>query len=308
MAAPVISVQGLVKRYGDVTAIDGVSFEVQRGEVFVVYGARGSGKTSVIEILGCVVPPTAGSATVLGFSVSDSSVSEQVRRRVSMPARVLGSVERTSVVETLRSFGGVDVSEAASNLLDRSSKVEKPRARLGNPLRLLRHAGSARGTAVEDSELILLDDPALGLDVEVRTVVWKAVEGLRARGKTVVLATSSASEAEHLADRVAVLSGGRLQALDTPGGLLAKYGGAKAVVFKEGGDSAFGTLRRFFDAVSMEGQDVVLPFERFRDLQVAFTALVERGLESEVSFRVPSVQGVLQRLTTGEGTLPGRPP
>ena len=89
---------------------------------------------------------------------------------------------------------------------------------------------------------------------------------------------------------------GKLIALDTRQGLLAKFGRSRAVVFKNGGDAAFGTLRRFFDDVSMEDMDVVLPFEGLRDLEVAVSALVERGLEPEIILRAPTVEEAYLKL------------
>ena len=120
---------------------------------------------------------------------------------------------------------------------------------------------------------------------------------LHAKGKTIILTTHYMAEAEQLADRIGILCGGKIIALDTPAGLLGKFGGGKTVIFKNGGDAAFGTLRRFFDIVSMDGSDVVLPFERLRDLEVALTALVGRGLEVEVALHSPTIEDVFLRLT-----------
>lgn len=297
MADPAVSVAGLVRKYGDVSAVDGVSFEVAKGETFVLLGPKGSGKTTIIEILRCRKPPTLGAVKVLGRSVSDlASVGEIKMKIVSVP-QVFSASERQTVAENLKHFAN-DSSLDLMGLFDLLEAPDKTKGHLVNPFAMFRQKVGIAPTMTNDAEIILLDDPTTGLDLDIKRVVWNTIKGWHGRGKTIILATPHPREAEQLADRIGILSHGKLVAVDGPEGLLGRFGGGKAIVFRNGGDPVFGTLRRFFDNVSMEGSDIVLPFERLRDLEVAFTALVGRGLEVEVAFRTPTIQDVFHKLTS----------
>ena len=301
MAEPVVSVVGVVKRYGDSTALDGLSFEVQAGEVFVLLGAKGSGKTSTIEILGGAASPTSGTVNVLGSSVSDPAWASEVKRRVAMLPKVLNTHERMALAEDLKLLANVyDASLDVMGLLDLPDAQEKAKARFPNPFGGQKQVTGIAAALASDPEIILLDDPAAGLGLEVRRLVWNLIRYWHSRGKTIILATPDPLEAEQLADRIGVLTRGKIMALGAPAGLLGRFGEGRAIVFRNGGDSVFGTLRRFFDAVSMEGPDIVLPFDRLRDLEVALTALVERGLEIDFTLRTPSMEDVFQKILRSE--------
>ena len=296
MAEPVISVKDLVKRHGDVPAVDGISFEVAKGEIFVLLGPKGAGKTTTIEVLGCKSSATSGSVKVLGLSVSDSEGAREIKMKIGLQSQVFSAPERQAVAVNLEHLVGTyHPSTDLMTLLDLKEAPDE-RVHLVNPFGMLRRRVESTTPATHDAEIVLLDGPTSGLDLSIRRVVWNAIREWHARGKTVILATSNAQEAEMLADRIGVLSHGKLVALDTPAGLLTRFGGDKAIVFRNGGETVFGTLRRYFDNASMEGSDVVLPFERLRDLEVAFTALVGRGLEVEVAFRIPTIEDVFHRL------------
>jgi ABC-2 type transport system ATP-binding protein len=297
MAEPVVSVEGLVKRYGEVTAIDGVSFEVQKGEIFALLGPNGAGKTTAIEILECTRQPTAGSVKVLGHSVTASHGANEVKKRIGVLPQEFGALGRLTVAENLEFFARMyDKSVDAMSPLDLLEIRDKANTRFANLSRGLKQRVGIAAALVNDPELILLDEPTTGLSSEIRRATWKVIGDLRTKGKTTILTTHYVEEAEQLADRIGILYKGKILALDTPAGLLGKFGGGRTIIFRNGGDAVFGTLRRFFDAVSMEGSDVVLPFDRFRDLEVALTALVGRGLEAEVALRSPTVEDVFLRL------------
>jgi len=297
MTGPVVQVDGLSKKYGEATAVTSVSFEVQAGEIFAIVGPNGAGKTTTVEVLEGVRPPTSGRVSVFGADVNDVKATKKIRARVGVLPQEFNALGRLTVKENLEFFAGmydnpVSVKDLL-DLLDLNSSAGERFDRLSGGLR--QRVGVA-AALVNDPDLVFLDEPTTGLDPEIRRATWGVIKEMKGKQKTVILTTHYMEEAQQLADRIAVLVKGTIAALDTPEGLLAKFGGGKAMVFRQGGDAVFGTLRRFFDAVAMEGNDVVLPFERLRDLEVALTALIDRGLEVEVSLRTPSIEEVFLKL------------
>ncbi len=298
MAEPVVSVEGLLKRYDRVAAVDGVSFEVQKGEIFALLGPNGAGKTTTIEVLECVRRPTAGSVKVLGRSVEESQGSNEIKKRIGVLPQEFSALRRLTVAENLEFFAAMyDTPVDGMSLLDLLEIRDVAKVRFADLPRGLKQRVGFAVALVNDPELVLFDEPTTGQDLETRRVARKVIEDLRARGKTIILTTHYTAEAEQLADRIGVLNRGKIIALDTPTELLGKFGGSRTVVFRKGGDAVFGTLRRFFDTVSMDGSDVVLPFDRLRDLEVALTSLVGRGLEVEVVLRSPTLEGLFLQLT-----------
>ena len=297
MAEPVVSVENLVKRYGEVAAVDGISFEVQKGEVFALLGPNGAGKTATMEILGCTRQPTAGSVKILGHSVAAPHGANEIKKKIGVLPQEFSALGRLTVTENLEFFAGMyDTSVDTTSLLDFLEVRDKAKVRFADLSGELKRKVGIAVALVNDPELILLDEPTRGPGSKIRRVIWKVVGDLRSKGKTTILTTCNMEEAEQLADRIGILYRGKILALDTPAGLLGKFGGGKTVVFRSGGDAVFGTLRRFFDVVSMDGSDVVLPFERLRDLEVALAALVDRGLETEVGLRSPTMEDVFLKL------------
>ena len=298
MAEPVVSVEGLVKRYDGVAAVDGLSFEVQKGEVFALLGPNGAGKTTTIEVLECIRQPTAGSVKVLGRSVATSQGANEITKKIGVLPQEFSALEKLTVTENLKFFAGMYNTPAdMMSLLDLLEIRSMAKVRFANLSGGLKQRVGVAAALVNDPELIFLDEPTTGLDPEIRRTIWKVIRDLHTKGKTIVLTTRYMDEAEQLADRIGILYRGKIIALDTPAELLGKFGGGKTAIFRNGGDAVFGTLRRFFDTVSMDGSDVVLPFDRLRDLEVALTALVDRGLEVEVALRSPTIEDVFLKLT-----------
>ena len=222
-AAPAVEVAGLSKRYGDRLVLRGVSFAVARGEVFGLLGPNGAGKTSTLEILEGFRTRTAGTVRVLGFDPAAHAV--ELRQRTGIVLQECGFPLHLRVGELLdawRSFYRaprpldelLDVVELAP---ERDSVV---RRLSGGQRRRLDFALALAG----DPELIFLDEPTTGFDPEARHRCWHAIENLRALGKTIVLTTHYLDEAEHLADRVAVLCDGSIRACGTPGELARQVG------------------------------------------------------------------------------------
>ncbi len=297
MADPVVVARGLTKRYGGTRAVEGISFEVQQGEVFALLGPNGAGKTTTLEVLEGIRPPTGGAVSVFGADIADPRSLPMLRRRTGVLPQEFSAFARLTVRENLDFFAGLyDSHLPVADLLDLMGIAAQAGTRFSRLSGGLKQRVGLAAALVNDPDLVFLDEPTAGLDPEIRRATWKVIRDLRTKNKTVILTTHYMEEAEHLADRIGIIVKGKIAALDAPARLLSTAGGGKAMVFKNGGDAVFGTLRRFFDSVSMEGSDVVLPFDRLRDLEVALTALVGRGLEADVSIRSPTLEDVFLSL------------
>ncbi|HME19485.1 MAG TPA: ABC transporter ATP-binding protein [Nitrososphaerales archaeon] len=298
MTEAAVAVQGLVKRYGDLKAVDGITFETQRGEIFALLGPNGAGKTTTVEILECIRHQTAGKVLVLGSDVSDKNAVRKLKSRIGVLPQEFRTLERLTVRENLQFFAGMyDEHADIGGLLEVVGLKDKARVRFSNLSGGLKQRLGIAAALVNDPELIFLDEPTTGLDPEARRETWKVIQDLKAKGKTVILTTHYMEEAEKLADHIGIIVKGKIAALDTPANLVKAYGGGNVAVFRNGGDTAFGTLRRFFGNVSMEGSDVLLPVENSKDIQVALTALLERGVQPDLALKSGTIEDVFLRLS-----------
>jgi ABC-2 type transport system ATP-binding protein len=214
-AEQVISVRGLVKRYGRHEAVAGVDLDVQRGEIFAFLGPNGAGKTTTVEILEGFRSRTAGEVRVLGADPATAGAAW--RDRVGVVLQESEPEPGLSVRECLSLYAGFytrprDIDETIS-LVGLTERAGTLGSRLsGGQRRRLDFALALIG----DPELIFLDEPTTGFDPSARRAAWEVVAGLRQLGKTIFLTTHYMDEAEYLADRIAVLSAGRIVAEGTP--------------------------------------------------------------------------------------------
>jgi ABC-2 type transport system ATP-binding protein len=212
---PVVSVRGLVKRYGAHQAVAGIDLEVRRGEIFAFLGPNGAGKTTTVEILEGFQQRTAGQVSVLGHD--PATAGGAWRDRVGVVLQESGPEPGLSVRECLALYAGFyrapqDIDETIA-LVGLTGKAGALGTRLsGGQRRRLDFALALIG----DPELIFLDEPTTGFDPSARRAAWEVIAGLRQLGKTVFLTTHYMDEAEYLADRITVLAQGRVVAEGTP--------------------------------------------------------------------------------------------
>jgi ABC-2 type transport system ATP-binding protein len=212
-----IQVKDLRKSFKDTEVLKGVDFEVRRGEIFALLGSNGAGKTTTINILSTLLKHDGGSASVCGFDVE--SQSEKVRESISLTGQfaavdgILTGRENLLLIAKLR--GVSDAHKTADNLLSRFGLSDAANRRgdsySGGMTRRLDIAMSLVGTPA----VIFLDEPTAGLDPEGRLEVWKTVKELADGGTTILLTTQYLEEAEQLADRIAILHGGKIIASGT---------------------------------------------------------------------------------------------
>jgi ABC-2 type transport system ATP-binding protein len=216
-----IEVRELTKKFGDFTAVDGISFEVRRGEIFGLLGPNGAGKSTLIRMLTTLLKPTSGTATVGGFDVVADA--NDVRRRIGVIPQAMTSDLELTASENLSIFAklyGVPRERRrrlVAELLDAvelSKWADAPVKNLSGGMR--RRVEIARGL-VHEPEILFLDEPTTGLDPVSRTAVWEMIRALkRGRDLTVLLTTHYMDEADRLCERIAIVDHGTMMALDSP--------------------------------------------------------------------------------------------
>jgi ABC-2 type transport system ATP-binding protein len=218
---PAIHVQGLEKSYKqkkkDLRVLRGVDFDVARGSIFALLGSNGAGKTTAVNILSTLLKADAGTATVNGFDVAAQPA--DVRESISLTGQfaavdeILTGRENLVLAARLRHLKGV--GQIADNLLARFQLTEAAARKVSTYSGGMRRRLDIAMSLTGNPPVIFLDEPTTGLDPEGRIEVWKAVKELAGQGTTVLLTTQYLDEAEHLADRIAILHQGRIIAIGT---------------------------------------------------------------------------------------------
>jgi ABC-2 type transport system ATP-binding protein len=226
-AQPVISVEGLRKTYSGTPAVDGISFEVARGEIFGLLGPNGAGKTTTVECLQGLRRADSGQVSVLGLDPWRDAA--RLRRRIGSQLQESGLPDRIKVGEALSFFAAP--GKDWRHLLDEWGLAGKRTAAFANLSGGQRQRLFVALALLNEPEVVFLDEMTTGLDPAARRVAWELIEKIRARGTTVVLVTHFMDEAERLCDRVAIVNRGRLVALGAPRDLIAAHAGEVHVQF-----------------------------------------------------------------------------
>jgi len=241
-----IVTENLVRVFGKVVAVDGVSFTVRRGELFGFLGPNGAGKTTTINILTTLLRPTFGDAFVGGYNVVDEA--EKVRRIVGLVPQDLTVDDELTGWENLMLHAGlyhIPPSEAknrAREVLELVGLVDSARRRVETYSGGMRKRLELAAGLLHRPEILFLDEPTLGLDVQTRAAIWDYIRKLRKElGITVFLTTHYMDEADSLCDRIAIIDHGKIMALDTPSNLKASVGGS-LIELELAGDSPHGYL------------------------------------------------------------------
>ncbi|MFW9991617.1 MAG: ABC transporter ATP-binding protein [Candidatus Odinarchaeota archaeon] len=223
-----ITVQDLVKEFDDVTAVDGVTFEVAPGELFGLLGPNGAGKTTIIKILSGLLKPTRGTARLNGYDTvkQANKVRESIGVCPQQPAfyAFLSGRENIELFGNLHGMPKKKIRERTDELLEKVGMVESADRRAGKYSGGMIRRVSLAMALVNDPEVAFLDEPTVAMDPQSRRAVWDFIKELKTQGKTVILTTHYIEEAEALCDRVGIIDHGKLIALDTPKALMAKHG------------------------------------------------------------------------------------
>jgi ABC-2 type transport system ATP-binding protein len=225
-----IEVKDLCKSFGSFRAVDHLSLEVRQGEIFGLLGPNGSGKTTTINMISGLSAPTSGEVRVLGYDVRHSA--RQVRQ-------VLGSVpQETALYEELSAWTNMDFhadlfgiprkekKERITRLLELVQLLDRKDSRVGTFSGGMKRRLALARALLHDPQLLYLDEPTLGVDVQARRAIWDYTLALRDQGKTVLITTNYLEEAQALCERLAIIDHGKLIAVDTPEHLKQTYGGS----------------------------------------------------------------------------------
>lgn len=219
MPDAIVSVRGLVKRFGDFTAVDGVSFEVARGEVFGLLGPNGAGKTTTISVLSCLLEPDGGEAFVAGHDVRTQSL--EVRRALGVVPQEIALYPTLTAVENLRFWGrmyglsGAELDTAVAEGLELAGLEDKARSKVETfSGGMKRRINIAAGT-LHRPQVLIMDEPTVGIDPQSRNHILDTVRELNASGVTVIYTSHYMEEVEALCDRIAIVDHGRVIAMGT---------------------------------------------------------------------------------------------
>ena len=227
----VIEVDNLVKRYDGRAVVDGVSFSVERGEVFGILGPNGAGKTTIVESIEGLRKPDGGRIRVLGLDPATQGT--EIHERLGAQLQESRLPDRIKVWEALDLYSSFYRSPAHwPDLLDQLGIADKRNERFKNLSGGQKQRLSIALALVGNPEIAILDELTTGLDPQARRDTWDLIEQLKQRGITIILVTHFMEEAERLADRLALIDGGKVVAIDTPSGLVARTSQDQVIRFR----------------------------------------------------------------------------
>ena len=226
-----IEVSNLTKRYGNQVAVDGVSFSVEPGEIFAILGPNGAGKTSTVESIAGLRKPDGGTIRVLGLDPQQDR--DRLREVVGVQLQESELPERMTVIEAVELFASFYANPADPRaLIDDLGLTDKRDAQYQKLSGGQKQRLSIALALVGKPQVAILDELSTGLDPQARRETWQLIESIRDRGVTVLLVTHLMEEAERLADRVAVIDGGKIVAIDTPAGIISRVNAEQKLRFR----------------------------------------------------------------------------
>jgi len=281
----IIEVTDLVKRYGDHTAVNGVSFAVEPGEIFGILGPNGAGKTTTVECVEGLRRPDSGSISVCGIDPRHDT--GELRQRLGVQLQESDLPEKIKVREAMELYSSFYRDPAdwrqLVEVLGLGDKLESQFGKLsgGQKQRL-----SIALALIGNPEVAVLDELTTGLDPQARRDTWELIEGIRDRGVTIVLVTHFMEEAERLCDRIAVIDAGRLVAVDSPAGLVSAVDDKQRIRFKPSAPIDHALLTELPEVDSVERAGTQLVVTGTGNLLLAVTSVLARNQIIAADLRV----------------------
>jgi len=301
-----IEVENLTKRYGNLLAVNGISFKVRKGEVFAFLGPNGAGKTTTVEIIDMIRKPTSGKVRLLGMDVTKKKRS--IVPRIGVLPQDFSSFDRITVRETLQYYSRLFSRNNADidrliELVNLKDKAEEQYKNLSGGLK--QRLGIAIAL-VNDPEVVFLDEPTTGLDPRARREVWEVLLGLKKQGKTLFLTTHYMEEAEILADTVAIISKGMIIATGSPAGLIENHTNYLVLTLQAVDANVIEIIRKIgFEPFHDSHQDLKVRVEHTEDILKTLNAIKDAGGSFlSLDVRRPNLEEVFLKLT-GEALHPG---
>ncbi len=300
MKEAIVEVDNLKKHYGNVKAVDGISFKVLKGEVFTLLGPNGAGKTTTLEILEGLKKHDSGKITMFGRTLR-TNVPREIRERIGVVLQENNFIEHLRVTEILKMFSNLypaplkieEIVKIVSLQEKRKARVEKLSG--GQRQRL------AIGTAlIGNPDLIFMDEPTTGLDPQARRNIWDMIEKFKSSGKTIFLTTHYMEEAEMLSDYIYIMDHGKIIAKGTPQKLVSSFGGDKIIEARlSADDDKILELERMFNGVKIENSKVTFMASDLPKNMKSFLDWAENNsIEVEdLSVRQSNLEDVFLKLT-----------
>ena len=215
----IIEVRDLQKKYGDFTAVKGISFDVYEGEIFGLLGPNGAGKSTTLEIMETLRGKSAGTVYIDGLNISKDH--DKIKSIIGVQLQTSGFYPGLNLIELIRLFSGLyQVNTDPMVLLAKVKLEDKARVKFKELSGGQKQRFAIATTLINHPRIIFLDEPSTGLDPQARRNLWDLIKGIRESGTTVIITTHYMEEAEYLCDRVAIMDSGKIIALDTPDALI----------------------------------------------------------------------------------------
>jgi len=302
-----IEVEKLTKSYGDILAVDDISFTVSKGEVFAFLGPNGAGKTTTVEIIETIRTPTSGKVTLLGMDVTKKK--HDIVPRIGVLPQGFSSFDRITVRETIQYYSRLFCMDTdIDGLIELVNLKDKTKEQYKNLSGGLKQRLGIAIALVNDPEVVFLDEPTTGLDPRARREVWEVLLGLKKKGKTVFLTTHYMEEAELLADTVAIISKGKVIAMGSPVELIESNANYLALTLKPVDEMVLEIVRTMgFEPVTDNHKGIKIRVEHTDDVQKILSAIRDAGaLYLGLDVRKPNLEEVFLKLT-GESLREDQP-
>ena len=228
MANPIIEAKNLTKKFGDLVAVDSISFSIAEGEYFGFLGPNGAGKTTTIRIIHCVSPKTSGEIKVIGMDANVDN--REIKKCVGVVPQEINLDADLTVYENMYLFSNffdIEKREAKRRIMELLEFVElknKMNKKIDELSTGMKRRLQIARALINQPKIIIADEPTTGLDPQARRLIWERLRELKKKGVTLVLTTQYMEEAEKLCDRVLIMHKSRIIDLDTPANLMQKYG------------------------------------------------------------------------------------
>ncbi|HXW36300.1 MAG TPA: ABC transporter ATP-binding protein [Nitrososphaerales archaeon] len=305
---PSIEVKSLKKSYGDLQAVNGISFEVNEGEVFSLLGPNGAGKTTTIEVLEGLRERDSGEVKVLGLD--PWSKGYELHKRIGVIPQGFRFFEYATAREAITYYAALfDVKVDADSILkqvilDDAANIYFRELSGGQKQKV----GLAL-SLVNDPELVFLDEPTTGLDPAARRAVWEVIRKLKKEGRSVLLTTHYLQEAEQLADRVAIMHHGAIMTSGTPEEIIDEFGSGEELLLRADGGLAEYLKRNTDLEVSYDSGSVIVKVKEKKDVVTAVSAIDKSGLDwADLRTQRESLEDIFVRLVGERGQEEGVAP
>ena len=307
--APILEVDNLVKRFGDLTAVKGISFAIEHGEVFSLLGPNGAGKTTTISVLSCLLQPTSGDAAIGGHSVTKEPM--EVKKIIGVVPQDIALYPMLSARENLLfwgrmyGMGGADLRRRAEEVLETVGLRERAKDRIETYSGGMKRRINIAAGLLHRPQMVFMDEPTVGIDPQSRRNILDMVKALNAQGMTVLYTTHYMEEAQELSHRIGIIDHGQLIALGTLEELTRLVGQEDAVELRVAAEhstpellAALGAVNGVNQVSSEDGTLRLLARDGNAALPDLITVANARGVRvTDVSIQVPNLEAVFLHLT-----------